>query len=92
MYVAAPSIRRDGGEWQPVPHGSLAKSDYLIPVDAFASFTLKRGVLTRKEFWDALGAAGTRDGFLEMVKQAGTRKRLVEVVKAKAEAQKQEDW
>jgi hypothetical protein len=91
-YVAAPSIRRAGEKWQAVPHGSLAKSNYLIPVDAFASFTLKKGVLTRKEFWDALGAAGTRDAFLEMVEKAGTRKRLVEVVKAKAEAQTQEDW
>ncbi len=87
-YLYPPYLRRDGGDWSEAPRKTLQKSDYLIPVDAFASFTLKKGVLTRKEFWDALTAVGSRKCFLEMVSDAVTRKRLLEVTAEKIAAKR----
>jgi hypothetical protein len=79
-YVHPPSIREPGGKWSKADPGSLGKSTYLIPVDAFAAFTLKGAALARREFWDALAMAGTRDAFLEAIRRAGTRERLLEMV------------
>jgi len=90
-YVHPPHLRREGDNWEKAPRGSLAKSDYLIPVDAFAPFTLRKGVLTRKEFWDALTAAGTRDAFLRMVRQAGSRKELLKLAAARVAARRWEE-
>jgi hypothetical protein len=90
-YVHPPSLRPAGGKWEPAAGKSLAKSDYLIPVDAFASFKLTGGVLTRKEFWDALGAAGSRKCFLKMAGKAGNRKRLLELAAEKIAAQRDEE-
>jgi hypothetical protein len=76
-YVHPPSLRAEGGDWQPVRAERLDASQYLIPVDAFASFVLEGAPLTRREFWDVLGAAGTRDGFLKLVRENPTREALL---------------
>lgn len=77
-YVHPPSIRTPGGQWQKAGADSLAKSDYLIPVDAFLSFTLKgRAALERREFWQILTEAGTRDHFLKAIGKYPTRQALM---------------
>ncbi len=77
-YVHPPSIRAPGGQWRKLDPESLTKSDYLIPVDAFLSFTLKgRAALERREFWQILSEAGTRDAFLKAVGQHPTREGLM---------------
>ncbi len=77
-YVHPPSIREPGGQWRKASPGSLGKSDYLIPVDAFLSFTLQgRAALERSEFWQILTEAGTRDHFLKAIGQYPTRQALM---------------
>ncbi|MHC4915781.1 MAG: hypothetical protein ACYTGB_09845, partial [Planctomycetota bacterium] len=79
-YARPPSVRAPGGPWQVVPEEALIESDYLIPVDAFASFSLAGSVLSRKEFWDLLGMAGTRDAFVDLTAEMKTRAALLKAL------------